>query len=243
MDVSDTQRIQMWSGPRNISTTLMYAFRQRPDTTVQDEPLYGHYLRHSGRRHPGDDEVMEAQNTDGAEVIREMLAFDETPVVFFKQMAKHLTGLDWSFLAECDNIILCRHPHDMLTSLQKQLPDATVADTGLQEQVDLVNAVLADGGTPVVLEAATVLGNPDGVLRELCERLGLEFTDTMLSWPAGPKPEDGVWAKHWYSSVQASTGFRPHVVKEAELIPAVEPQLAPAMELYDQLMPYVVAGE
>lgn len=242
MVVSDTQRIQMWSGPRNISTTMMYAFRQRPDTTVQDEPLYGYYLQHTGRQHPGDEEVMGSQNNNGVEVISEMLAFDETPVVFFKQMAKHLVGLDWSFLAECDNIILCRHPHDMLTSLQKQLPDATVADTGLKEQVDLVEAVLADGGTPVVLEAATVLSNPEGVLRELCERLGLEFSDAMLSWPAGPKPEDGVWAKHWYSSVQTSTGFRPYVAKEAQLIPAVEPELGPALELYDQLMPYVVTG-
>jgi hypothetical protein len=239
---SGTQRIQMWSGPRNISTTLMYSFRERLDTTVQDEPLYGYYLSHTGRRHPGDDEVMASQNNNGAEVIKDMLAFDETPVVFFKQMAKHLVGLDWSFLAECDNVILCRHPHDMLTSLQNQLPDATVADTGLEEQVNLVDAVVAKGGTPIVLEAATVLGNPEGVLRELCERLGLEFSEAMLSWPPGPKPEDGVWAKHWYASVQTSSGFRPYAAKEATLIPAVEPELAPAMELYEQLMPYVVAG-
>lgn len=232
----------MWSGPRNISTTLMYSFRQRPDTTVQDEPLYAHYLNVTGRQHPGDQEVLAAQNNNGAEVVAEMLAFDETPVVFFKQMAKHLIGLDWSFLAECENVILCRHPHDMLTSLQNQLPDATVADTGLTEQVELVNAVVAEGGTPIVLEAATVLGNPEGVLRELCSRLDLQFTDAMLTWPAGPKPEDGVWAKHWYSSVQASTGFRPHMSKEATLIPAVEPALAEAMELYDQLLPYVVEG-
>lgn len=240
--VSNTQRIQMWSGPRNISTTLMYSFRQRPDTTVQDEPLYGYYLRHTGRRHPGDDEVMAAQNNNGPEVIAQMLAFDDTPVVFFKQMAKHLVGLDWSFLDYCDNIILCRHPHDMLTSLQKQLPDATVADTGLVEQVDLVDAVVAKGQTPIVLEAATVLSNPEGVLRQVCDRLGLKFNDAMLSWPAGPKPEDGVWAKHWYASVQTSTGFRPHVAKEAELIPEVRPQLEAAMALYEQLKPYVVTG-
>ena len=237
-----TKRIQMWSGPRNISTTLMYSFRQRPDTTVQDEPLYAHYLSVTGRRHPGDSEVLAAQNNNGAEVVAEMLAFDETPVVFFKQMAKHLIGLDWNFLAECENVILCRHPHDMFTSLQNQLPDATVADTGLSEQVELVNAIVSRGGTPIVLEAATVLRNPEGVLRELCTRLDLDFNDAMLTWPAGPKPEDGVWAKHWYSSVQTSTGFRPFVAKDATLLPAVETALAEAMALYDQLLPYVVEG-
>lgn len=241
--VQMTKRIQLWSGPRNISTTLMYSFRQRPDTTVQDEPLYGHYLTVTGRSHPGDEEVLAAQNNNGAEVISAMLAFEETPVVFFKQMAKHLVGLDRGFLAQCDNVILCRHPHDMLTSLQNQLPDASVSDTGLAEQVELVNAVLAEGAMPLVLEAAAVLNNPEGVLRELCSRLGLDFCAEMLSWPPGPKPEDGVWAKYWYSSVRTSTGFRPHVAKHAVLLPSVKPALEEAMELFEQLTPYVVTGQ
>jgi hypothetical protein len=29
----------------------------------------------------------------------------------------------------------------------------------------------------------------------------------MLSWPAGPKEFDGVWASHWYGAVHQSTGF------------------------------------
>ena len=47
----------LWSGPRNVSTALMYSFAQRPDTRVVDEPLYGHYLRVSGAEHPGDQEA------------------------------------------------------------------------------------------------------------------------------------------------------------------------------------------
>ena len=46
------KRICLWSGPRNVSTALMYAFAQRPDTAVVDEPLYAHYLRVSGADHP-----------------------------------------------------------------------------------------------------------------------------------------------------------------------------------------------
>ena len=38
------KKICLWSGPRNISTALMYSFAQRDDTRVVDEPLYGHYL-------------------------------------------------------------------------------------------------------------------------------------------------------------------------------------------------------
>jgi sulfotransferase family protein len=39
-----TVRIGVWSGPRNISTALMRAWENRPDTWVVDEPLYAHYL-------------------------------------------------------------------------------------------------------------------------------------------------------------------------------------------------------
>lgn len=241
-DCEMTKRIQLWSGPRNISTTLMYSFRQRPDTTVFDEPLYAHYLTVSGREHPGGEEVLASQNRDGPAVVAEMLAFDATPVVFYKQMAKHLIGLDRSFLAGCENVILCRNPHDMLSSLQKQLPDATVADTGLAEQVELVDSILDQGAVPVVLEAATVLANPRGVLNELCDRVGIDYSEEMLTWPAGPKPEDGVWAKHWYSSVHSSVGFRPYEAKNTALLPQVQRAMAQSMELYEQLMPFVVKG-
>ena len=50
--------ICLWSGPRNVSTALMYSFAQRSDTRVVDEPLYGHFLRVSGTHHPGRDEVL-----------------------------------------------------------------------------------------------------------------------------------------------------------------------------------------
>lgn len=58
--MSSTVRIALWSGPRNISTALMYAFAQRADTTVVDEPLYAHYLSTSDARryHPGAEEVI-----------------------------------------------------------------------------------------------------------------------------------------------------------------------------------------
>ena len=37
-------RVAMWSGPRNISTAMMRAWENRPDSVVVDEPLYAHYL-------------------------------------------------------------------------------------------------------------------------------------------------------------------------------------------------------
>ena len=127
-----TLRINCWSGPRNISTSFMYAFRQRDDTTVFDEPIYAHYLRATGREHPGRDEVLASQDPDGEAVVRDLILGEHpTPVVFFKQMAQHVVQLDRAFLGRCRNLLLIRDPERVITSFAKNVPDVNVADTGL----------------------------------------------------------------------------------------------------------------
>lgn len=238
-----TVLVNLWSSPRNVSTAMMYAWRQRGDTVVHDEPLYAHYLRRSGRIHPGRDEVLAAQDNDGAAVIEHVvLGAHDRPVAFFKHMAKHLLDLDRGFLARCHNVLLTRDPWEMLTSFQRQVPDTTIADTGLVEMVEILEAAEAAGGEPIVVEARTLLDDPPGVLAELCRRLGLDFDPAMLSWPAGPKPEDGVWAPYWYDAVHRSTGWDPWQPKEVELLPALEPVLEQAGPLYERLQTWAIAA-
>lgn len=218
---------------------MMYSWRQRADTIVFDEPIYAHYLRVTGRRHPGDLDVMASQDNDGDAVVRDvMLADYDAPVVFFKQMAKHLVDMDRSFLPKFTNVLLTREPHDMLTSLQKRLPDATIADTGFPELMEILDTLLAADEEPIVVDTRILLGDPRAVLSELCGRIGIEFDEAMLHWPAGPKPEDGVWAPHWYDGVHESTGWQPYVDKGVELLPGVEPALAEALPMYERLLPY-----
>ena len=236
-----TVRINMWSSPRNLSTAMMYAWRQRQDTTVFDEPLYAHYLRVSGREHPGRADVLAAQNPQGHEVVRDvLLGTHDTPVVFFKQMAKHLVELDREFMTQGHNVLLTREPHDMLTSLQRQVPDATLADTGFVELCQILDDLQARGTTPVVVDTKRLLEDPPRVLHTLCKRLDLPWEDAMLTWPAGPKPEDGVWAPHWYDGVHKSTGWKPWAPKNAALTPAVRPVLDQAMPLYERLLPHCI---
>lgn len=221
----------------------MYSWRQRPDTTVVDEPLYAHYLHTTGRVHPGRGEVLASQENDGEAVLRDvMLGPVETPVVFFKQMAKHMVGLDRSFLDGFRNILLTREPLDMLTSWQVQVPDATLDDTGFVEMLELLDLIIDGGEEPIVIDSRVLLANPPAVLTELCERLGLAFDPAMLSWPAGPKPEDGVWAPYWYDAVRASTGWAPWKPKDATLLPHLEPVLEQAQAMYTKLAPYSVTG-
>jgi hypothetical protein len=236
-------RLSMWSGPRNVSTALMYSFRRRADTKVVDEPLYGHYLKTSGAAHPGRETVIEAMDSNGPRVVREELlkSCDEGRVRFFKNMAHHLRGLpDESFLNRLTNVLLTRDPREMLPSLAQQLPHPTLRDTGLEEQGALLERVLEAGRTPLVLSARELLLDPEGVLRQLCERLNLPFDPAMLYWPAGPKPEDGVWAEHWYDSVHTSTGFRPYEPKTAAFPEHLRPLLRECEPLYRCLREHVI---
>ena len=194
-----TLRINCWSGPRNISTALMYSFRERVDTTVIDEPFYAHYLRVSGRKHPGYQEVLNSQDQYSEQVIENVIQSEyTTPVVFFKQMCHHLVEIDLSFLNNCSNILLIREPSLVIRSHAKNVPDLKVSDIGLDVQNSLLNRIIESGAVPIVVDSANLLMNPESILKELCQHLGIAFDASMLSWESGPKPEDGVWARHLY---------------------------------------------
>jgi branched-chain amino acid aminotransferase group I len=231
-----TLRIQLWSGPRNVSTALLYSFAQRADTRVVDEPLYAHFLRVSGAQHPGRDEVLAAQDPDGARVVRDVvLAPCDRPVLFVKQMAHHLVELDRAFLAQTRNVILTRDPREMLPSLVNQVPEPILRDTAYAMQTELVRQLRAKGDDVVVLDARELLLDPRGVLAQLCARLRIPFDEAMLSWKPGPRPEDGVWAPHWYHNVHRSAGFETYSPKSTPFPPRLEPLYAECKPHYDEL--------
>ena len=240
--------ICLWSGPRNVSTALMYSFAQRSDTRVVDEPLYGHFLRVTGTIHPGSDEVMAAVNCDGDAVMRELLAGEGDPgpdILFMKQMAHHLVDIDQSFMQRAQNIFLIRDPRQMLPSLTIQMPHAKLADTGLETQWHLYRGLTDAGQQPAILDSRELLLDPGTVLQKLCAHLEIPYTDDMLSWPAGARPEDGIWAHHWYHAVHRSTGFSVEVAKE-NFPERLEPLLAQCKPWYDKLYEHAIragAGE
>lgn len=209
--------VAMWSGPRNISTALLRAWGNRPDTFVCDEPLYAHYLVRSGIAHPGADEVIRHQENDWRKVVAWLTGpIPEGKAIFYqKHMAHHLLPeIDRGWLDQVSNCFLIRDPREMLTSLLPFLPEPTLADTGLPQQVEIFEQVRSrTGRTPPVVDARDVLQDPAGMLRLLCDALGIPFTERMLSWPPGRRETDGVWAKHWYAAVEKTTSFQPYVPK------------------------------
>lgn len=244
MNVDNCLRLCLWSGPRNVSTALMYAFAQRSDTRVVDEPLYGHYLRVSAAPHPGAAEVMAAMDGDGERVIREVILGQcDRPILFTKNMTHHLVEVDWGFLAHTTNVILTRDPVEMLPSLAENLTEPTLRDTGYDVQVKLLKTMAAQGRSLPVLEARELLLNPAGVLRELCRRLDIPFDEGMLHWPAGPRPEDGIWAKYWYHNVHRSTGFMQYRPKTTPFPDHLRPLLVECQPYYAKLLQQAIKAE
>ena len=226
----------MWSGPRNVSTALMYSFAQRDDTRVLDEPLYGHYLKTSGAAHPGRDEVIAAMECDGDAVMRRLVTEPlDRPILFAKQMAHHLVDVDRSWLERADNFFLIRDPFEMLPSLAEVLDRVRLGDTGLENQVEIVRQLEKGGRDPFCIDSRELLLDPPSVLRQACERLSIPFQDSMLSWPAGPRPEDGVWAKYWYDGVHRSTGFQRWRGPKREMPEDLLPLFEQCRELYEFL--------
>ncbi|QYJ02374.1 sulfotransferase [Thalassovita mediterranea] len=202
----------MWSGPRNLSTTMMRSFGARPDTACVDEPFYAAYLVSTGTVHPMQAEILEAQAHDGAVVARELSEApvpNGKPVFYQKHMTHHMApALPRSWMHRVTNAFLIRDPARVLASYARKMETVSLEAIGVPQQAELFDRVCQiRGEAPPVVDSDDILEDPAGMLRALCAALGIEYTDAMLSWEAGPKPEDGVWAPHWYDAVWQSTGF------------------------------------
>jgi hypothetical protein len=229
-------KIALWSGPRNISTALMYSFANRSDTAVVDEPLFGYFLKQTGVWRPSREEVLATMETDPQKVIDSLLEpSTDLPVFFVKHMANQLVDLDLAFLDRFKNVVLIRHPKDVLLSYSKQVEEPTLLDTAYKMQADLIDHFNEVGAPFIVLNARNVLLDPEGQLRALCDKLDIDFQISMLSWNAGPREEDGVWAKYWYDSVHKSTGFGPYREKDEELTSNLDALYDECMEYYGEL--------
>ena len=209
--VGEPIRIAMWSGPRNISTAMMRAFENRPDTAVVDEPFYAVYLNRTGADHPMREETLRAQPTDPAAVIETLLGPvpGGASILYQKHMTHHMVaGIDTGWTARCRNAFLIRAPEKVLASYAVKRPDPSLEDIGFVQQARLFDEV-ADrlGEAPPVLDADDVLADPRRTLTALCVALDIPFSEAMLAWPPGRRASDGVWAPVWYDAVERSTGF------------------------------------
>ena len=226
-----TIRIAMWSGPRNLSTAMMYSFAARGDTRVVDEPFYAAFLAQTGADHPMRQETLASQPTDPAKVAKSLISPVSEPIFYQKHMAHHMHP-DWSdaWMEGMCHVFLIRHPVRVIASYARKREAPTLDDLGFAQQT----ALLGRTDDPVVIDSSDIRADPAAALQALCHRIKIPWTSNMLHWSKGGHPQDGVWAAHWYGAVHRSTGFE---TSEAAL-----PQLDGAYSrLADAAMPHYEA--
>ncbi len=228
------------SGPRNISTALMYSFAQRSDTTVVDEPFYAVYFLKTGIVHPGKDEVLNHQPHKEEEVLTQLFTEHLRPVYFIKNMAHHLEVLRHFPYEKCENIFLIRNPKQIIASYAQVIDQPVMRDIGIEYQYKLFEKLASSGKEQVVLDTNLLLENPESVLRKTCDAIGLPFEESMLSWSAGPKPYDGVWAPYWYANVHKSTGFEKQPTSDRPLPQNLNSLYEEARIFYEKLLPFAI---
>ncbi|MEM9573544.1 MAG: HAD family hydrolase [Pseudomonadota bacterium] len=233
-------RIAMWSGPRNMSTTMMRSFGARADTVCVDEPFYAAYLRLTGLAHPLTEEIFAAQSSDPSKVAADMQnAPDPTARVFYqKHMTHHMVdGISRDWMAACRNVFLIRHPARVIVSYQRKMQQVSLEAIGFPQQLSLFeHAAALEGQVPLVIDSTDILRDPPAMMTALCEALNLDWSDAMLSWPEGARPEDGAWAPHWYDAVWRSTGFGPAPGERPHVPPQLADIYAQALEIYERLV-------
>lgn len=213
-------RVAMWSGPRNISTAMMRAWENRGDCAVSDEPLYAHYLHHTGLEHPARAEIIADGETHWPRVIQSLLGPSPggAAIWYQKHMTHHLLPhIDRGWIAQLHNVLLIRDPREVVASYVKSRANVTAEDIGLPQQAALYDELARAGAPPPIIDARDFLGAPEAHLRALCTWLDIGFTDRMLKWPTGTRASDGVWAPHWYTRVTESTRFQQRTKREATL--------------------------
>jgi len=203
-------RLAMWSGPRNLSTAMMYAFSRRADCSVWDEPFYAAYLASTGLGHPMRDDIISAGITDSGQVVSDCLGGipGGRELFYQKHMAHHmLPGFDRGWMREMVNVFLIRHPARVVASYAAKRESPDLDDLGFRQQWDLVQHVASMGQAPVIIDSADIRADPARALARLCGAVGLAYDPAMLHWPTGGIAQDGVWAAHWYGAVHRSSGF------------------------------------
>lgn len=229
--------INLISGPRNLSTALMYSFAQREDMKVLDEPFYGYYLQNASLEieHPSQKEILQTMELNEEKVIENINSLRKQKNVFVKGMAHHYLTDSPNFILNWENVILIRHPKKLIASFSKVIHTPTLNDIGIKKASELFLFLKKNGKTPIVIDSDELLKNPRNYLKKLCNLLEIPFSEKMLRWKKGGIPEDGVWAKHWYKNVHNSEGFAVQKSSSQPLPNHLEPLLAEALPYYETL--------
>ena len=235
-------RIAMWSGPRNISTAMMRSFGSRQDTFVSDEPFYGAFLRDTGEPQPMAKQIIADMDCDWQSVANNLKGPvpAEKSIWYQKHMPHQMTGpISISDFPDHRHAFLIRDPFRVVGSYAAKRVKVTPDDLGYERQLRYVEEITeTTGKTPFVVDSSAILQNPEKILKQLCQSLGISWDPAMLGWTAGTRDTDGIWGSHWYNRVVETTGFGPPPGPPPQLEDRDRKVAESCQKFYEKLLDY-----
>ena len=233
----------MWSGPRNLSTALMRSFENREDTKVWDEPFYAYYLKETKKNHPLANEIINKYETNLEKII-DLVTEEKDFIYFQKHMSHHIIKkIPINWIAKGINCFLIRHPKEVLLSYIQKNDLIDSNDLGYPAQLRLFNYIKTSNKKILVIDAKDLSEKPEIILKKICKKINIPFTEKMLNWPKGRRDSDGIWEKIWYKNVKSSTSFNKILNKEYEIPKKYNHIYNECLRIYDQLKIYNIINE
>ena len=233
----------MWSGPRNLSTALMRSFENREDTKVWDEPFYAYYLKETKKNHPLADEIINKYETNLDKII-DLVTAEKDFIYFQKHMSHHIIKkIPINWITKGINCFLIRHPKEVLLSYIQKNDLIDSNDLGYPAQLRLFNYIKTSNKKILVIDAKDLSEKPEIILKKICKKINIPFTEKMLNWPKGRRDSDGIWEKIWYKNVKSSTSFNKILNKEYEIPKKYNHIYNECLKIYDQLKIYNIINE
>ncbi len=225
----------MWSGPRNLSTALMRSFENREDTKVWDEPFYAYYLKETKKNHPLANEIINKYETNLEKII-DLVTAEKDFIYFQKHMSHHIIKkIPINWITKGINCFLIRHPKEVLLSYIQKNDLIDSNDLGYPAQLRLFNYIKTSNKKILVIDAKDLSEKPEIILKKICKKINIPFTEKMLNWPKGRRDSDGIWEKIWYKNVKSSTSFNKILNKEYEIPKKYNHIYYECLRIYDQL--------
>ena len=225
----------MWSGPRNLSTALMRSFENREDTKVWDEPFYAYYLKETKKNHPLANEIINKYETNLEKII-DLVTKEKDFIYFQKHMSHHIIKkIPINWITKGINCFLIRHPKEVLLSYIQKNDLIDSNDLGYPAQLRLFNYIKTSNKKILVIDAKDLSEKPEIILKKICKKINIPFTEKMLNWPKGRRDSDGIWEKIWYKNVKSSTSFNKILNKEYEIPKKYNHIYNECLRIYDQL--------
>ncbi|XP_033109977.1 uncharacterized protein LOC117111202, partial [Anneissia japonica] len=213
-------RFIAWSQPRSLTTALMRSMESVPDVELFYEPFTTSAFLGPERFRRYLTVELPVRKDLSFQATKEKLEmkYEGKKVIFAKDFAFNLNGNYDLIPNGYKHIFLIRHPIRTFLSMYRvweQFNAELACDIfktyftprlGFQELHELYTYVVnRTGEEPLVLDTDDLLQNPKGILKILCDDVGLEFSESMLSWGLEQKVK---WnADDYYLNIDKMIGF------------------------------------